>query len=489
MFNKQLLAILIPLTLTGCGGGSDDGGGPPPPDPKYTFEFAAIYAKSSPDSNCAVYGEKQDGKQILATKDRVISGINTTGTILIHDDRGNVVNTYDVEANKLTINQSLVPARGYVTFVLAKGAEITAVSYQKSALSQTLLFGYPVDSVSNDDRCITSGATEPNEREYTNVRVDVSNGSNAYSVGITTQDKKTLSSNFGAKTISRSFSSALGAGYAEKAAGDPSNSDITDIAEPREITDYKFFNLANDATVELDKLIEFNNWIAPVSTSEYDLTAAALYVGYQQTPYIWQNLPHSASDTITYRYDPDNSNLDYFLTAEGSVDASGDQWQLSTAQQLSGTQLGNGLDSTSLVGNITVPSQTTVNIDGSGNLTAYGQVPGGQAGIQRIAYQAVNGSTTVTHVIYAEATNQQVVPELPGNMIAGTLNHYDISVMYTESDQALAALMAEHTNPSITDSSDLSVDQLPVLLTTYEREQLARQKKIIDHYQISASNP
>ncbi|ODP99246.1 hypothetical protein [Salinivibrio sp. SS2] len=487
MFNKQLLAILIPLTLTGCGGGSDDGGGPPPPAPKYTFEFAAIYAKSSPDSNCAVYGEKQDGKQILATKDRVISGINTTGTILIHDDLGNVVNTYDVEANKLTINQSLVPARGYVTFVLAKGAEVTAVSYQKSALSQTLLFGYPVDSVSNDDRCITSGATEPNEREYTNVRVDVSNGSNAYSVGITTQDKRTLSSNFGAKTISRSFSSALGVGYAEKAAGDPSNTDITDINTPREITDYKFFNLSDDATVELEPLSDSNSWISPANT--YNLTSAALYVDYQQTPYIWQNLPYGANETIDYRYDPANNNLSYFLTAEGSVDASSDQWQLSTAQQLSGTQLSAGLDGASLVGNITVPSQTNVNIDGSGNLTAYGNDADGQVGIQRIAYQATNSSTTVTHVIYAEANHQQVVPELPENIITGSLNHYDISVMYTESDQALAALMAEHTNPSITDSSDLSVDQLPVLFTTYEREQLARQKKIIDHYQISTSNP
>lgn len=487
MFNKQLLAILIPLTLTGCGGGSDDGGGPPPPAPKYTFEFAAIYAKSSPSSNCAVYGEKQDGKQILATKDRVISGINTTGTILIHDDLGNVVNTYDVEANKLTINQSLVPARGYVTFVLAKGAEITAVSYQKSALSQTLLFGYPVDSVSNDDRCITSGATEPNEREYTNVRVDVSNGSSAYSVGITTQDKRTLSSNFGAKTISRSFSSALGVGYAEKAAGDPSNTDITDINTPREITDYKFFNLSDDATVELEPLSDSNSWISPANT--YDLTSAALYVDYQQTPYIWQNLPYGARETIIYRYDPANNNLSYFLTAEGSVDASSDQWQLSTAQQLSGTQLSAGLDGASLVSNITVPSQTNVNIDGSGNLTAYGNDADGQVGIQRIAYQATNSSTTVTHVIYAEANYQQVVPELPEHIITGSLNHYDISVMYTESDQALAALMAEHTIPSITDSSDLSVDQLPVLFTTYEREQLARQKKIIDHYQISTSNP
>ncbi|WBA17157.1 hypothetical protein [Salinivibrio kushneri] len=500
MFNKQLLAILIPLTLSGCGGGSDDGGSSQPkPTPKYTFEFAAIYAKSSPGSNCAVYGEKQDGKQILATKDRVISGINTTGTILIHDDLGNVVNTYDVEANKLTINQSLVPARGYVTFVLAKeeGAEITAVSYQKSALSQTLLFGYPVDSVSNDDRCITSGATEPNEREYTNVRVDVSNGSNAYSVGITTQDKKTLSSNFGAKTISRSFSSALGVGYADKAAGDPPNTDITDINTPREITDYKFFNLANGTTVELAPLSETGDWTAPANT--YNLTSAALYVDYQQTPYIWQNLPHIAGEDIGYRYDPDNSNLDYFLTAEGSVDASGDQWQLSTAQQLSDTQLSAGLGRTDLADSITVPQQTNANIDGSGTLSAYGNGADGQAGIQRIAYQATEGSTTVTHVIYAEANAQQTIPMFDDNNVnavinnAGTLSNYDISVMYTSDNtdqrQALAALMAEHTDPGQSDITDLSLDNLPVLFTTYEREQLARQKKIIDHYQISTSNP
>lgn len=492
MFNKQLLAILIPLTLSGCGGGSDDSGSSQPkPTPKYTFEFAAIYAKSSPDSNCAVYGEKQDGKQILATKDQVISGSNTTGTILIQDKLGSVTDTYDIGSNKLSINQSIVPEEGYVSFVLAKADDIRAVSYQKNALSQSVLFGYPVDSVSNNDRCVTSGATKPGEREYSNVRVDVSIGSDAHSVGITTPDKRALSSNFGAKTVSRVFRSALGVGYAEKSAGDPSNSDITDIEEPREITDYKFFNLSDNTTEKLDKLIESNSWTAPANT--YDLTAAALYVDYQQTPYIWQNLPYSASETIDYRYDADNANLSYYLTVEGSVDASSDQWQLSTAQQLSRTQLGDGLDSTSLVGNITVPSQTTVNIDGSGNLTAYGQVPGGQAGIQRIAYQATDGSTTVTHVIYAEATNQQVVPKLPDNTITGQVDNYDISVMYTDDNtdqqQALASLMAEHTDPGQNEINDLSTDILPVLFTTYEREQLARQKKIIDHYQISTSNP
>ncbi|OOE39299.1 hypothetical protein BZG00_10435 [Salinivibrio kushneri] len=494
MFNKQLLAILIPLTLSGCGGGSDDSGGSQPkPTPKYTFEFAALYAKSDANSRCAVYGEKQDGKQILATKDRIISGIDTTGTILIQDEQGGVTDTYDIGSNKLRINQSIVPEEGYVTFVLAEKGDISAISYQKNALSQSVLFGYPVDSVSNDDRCVTSGATKPDEREYSNVRVDVSNGSDAHSVGITTPDKRALSSNFGAKTVSRAFRSALGVGYAQKAAGDPNNTDISDVETPREITDYKFFNLSDNATEELDKLIESNSWTAPANT--YNLTSAALYADYQQTPYIWQNLPHSASDTITYRYDPDSNNLDYFLTAEGSVDASGDQWQLSTAQQLSDTQLSAGLGRTDLADSITAPQQTNANIDGSGTLTAYGNGAGGQAGIQRIAYQVADGSTTVTHVIYAEANAQQTVPLFDNNTIdslvngAGTLSNYDISVMYTENDQALAALLAEHTNPSITDNSDLSVDPLPVLLTTYEREQLARQKKIIDHYQISTSNP
>ncbi|OOF02562.1 hypothetical protein [Salinivibrio sp. MA607] len=470
MFNKQLLAILIPLTLSGCGGGSDDSGSSQPkPTPKYTFEFAAIYAKSSPDSNCAVYGEKQDGKQILATKDQVISGSNTTGTILIQDKLGSVTDTYDIGSNKLSINQSIVPEEGYVSFVLAKADDIRAVSYQKNALSQSVLFGYPVDSVSNNDRCVTSGATKPGEREYSNVRVDVSIGSDAHSVGITTPDKRALSSNFGAKTVSRVFRSALGVGYAEKSAGDPSNSDITDIEEPREITDYKFFNLSNNTTEELDKLIESNSWIAPAST--YDLTSAGLYVDYQQTPYIWQNLPHSANDTITYRYDPDNSNLDYFLIAEGSVDASGDQWQLSTAQQLSDTQLHAGLGRTDLADSVTVPQQTNANIDGSGMLTAYGNAADGQAGIQRIAYQATNSSTTVTHVIYAEANAQQTIPMFDDNDVnavinnAGTLSNYDISVMYTndntDQQQALAALMAEHNDPSITDNSDLSVIHCP----------------------------
>ncbi|MGZ7287444.1 hypothetical protein ACXWQ3_09665, partial [Streptococcus pyogenes] len=77
--------------------------------------------------------------------------------------------------------------------------------------------------------------------------------------------------------------------------------------------------------------------------------------------------------------------------------------------------------------------------DGSGNLTAYGNDADGKVGIQRIAYQAKNSSTTVTNVIYAEANYQQVVPELPEHIITGSRNHYDISVMYTESDQALAA--------------------------------------------------
>ncbi|WP_025673020.1 hypothetical protein [Salinivibrio socompensis] len=500
MFNQRLLAILIPLILAGCGGGSDDGGSSQSePTPKYIFEFAALYAKSDANSNCAIYGEKPDGKQVLATKDRVISGINTTGTILIQDERGSVTDTYDIGSNKLTINQSIVPEEGYVTFVLAEEGDISAVSYQKNALSQSVLFGYPVDSISSSDRCITAGATKPDEQEYKNVRVDVTSGSDAYSVGITTPDKRTLSSNFGSKTVSRVFRSALGVGYAEKAAGDPNNTDIADTETPREITDYKFFNLANDATVELDSLSEIGSWTAPANTSEYDLTASSLYVDYQQMPYIWQNLPHSASDTIDYRYDADNNNLSYFLTAEGSVAASGDQWQLSTAQQLSEMQLSGGLNSANLADNITVPSQISVNIDGDNNLTAYGNEADGQAGIQRIAYQATGGSTTVTHVIYAEANAQQTIPMFDDNDVnavinsPGALSLYDISVMYTDDNtdqqQALAALMAEHTDPGQSDINDLSTDILPVLFTTYEREQLERQKKIIDHYQISTSSP
>ncbi|WP_102505105.1 hypothetical protein [Salinivibrio kushneri] len=509
MFNKQLLAILIPLTLSGCGGGSDDSGGSQPkPTPKYTFEFAALYAKSDASSSCAVYGEKQGGKQILATKDRIISGSETTGTILIQDEQGGVIDTYDIGSNKLTINQSIVPEEGYVTFALAQEREgnISAVSYQKNALSQSVLFGYPVGSISSSDRCITAGATKPAEREYTNVRVDVANGSDAYSVGITTPDKRTLSSNRGAKTISRAFSRALGAGYAEKAAagGDPTNTDITDINTPREITDYKFFNLANDTTVELAPLSETGDWTPPANTSEYNLTAAALYVDYQQTPYIWQNLPYGAIENIGYRYDADNDNLSYYLTAEGKVKAtntSSDEWDLSAARQLSVSDLDGGLTNDSLDPNndIDVPAKRSPVEINNDVLTAYENGADGQAGIQRIAYQATQGLTTVTHVIYAEANAQQTIPMFDDNGInavisgADTLSNYDISVMYTSDNtdqrQALAALMAEHTDPGQSDITDLSLDNLPVLFTTYEREQLARQKKIIDHYQISTSNP
>ncbi|NUY57678.1 hypothetical protein HLG76_14240 [Salinivibrio sp. EAGSL] len=355
--------------------------------------------------------------------------------------------------------------------------------------------GYEKVDAPNNPRCVT-GNNAPATTSYNAISISTDTAPGI--IGVATPDSRKLTAN-PTQSIDIESSFSVGLGVAHQAASGDGEVEIpdSDLDNPREITDYKFFNLSDNATEELDKLIESNSWTAPANT--YNLTSAALYADYQQTPYIWQNLPHSASDTITYRYDPDINNLDYFLTAEGSVDASGDQWQLSTAQQLSDTQLSAGLGRTDLADSVTVPQQENANIDGSGTLTAYGNGADGQAGIQRIAYQATESSTTVTHVIYAEANAEQTIPMFDDNGInavisgADTLSNYDISVMYTSDNtdqrQALAALMAEHTDPGQSDITDLSLDNLPVLFTTYEREQLARQKKIIDHYQISTSNP
>ncbi|OOE97463.1 hypothetical protein BZG78_11645 [Salinivibrio sp. MA351] len=417
--------------------------------------------------------------------------------LLIQYADGVVKEEVPLDGSRQQINQTDVPEGGYVTFYIELLDKYFATSIQKKYLKSNDInwLGYEKVDAPNNPRCVT-GNNAPATTSYNAISISTDTAPGI--IGVATPDSRKLTAN-PTQSIDIESSFSVGLGVAHQAASGDGEVEIpdSDLDNPREITDYKFFNLSDNATEELDKLIESNSWTAPANT--YNLTSAALYADYQQTPYIWQNLPHSASDTITYRYDPDINNLDYFLTAEGSVDASGDQWQLSTAQQLSDTQLSAGLGRTDLADSVTVPQQENANIDGSGTLTAYGNGADGQAGIQRIAYQATESSTTVTHVIYAEANAEQTIPMFDDNGInavisgADTLSNYDISVMYTSDNtdqrQALAALMAEHTDPGQSDITDLSLDNLPVLFTTYEREQLARQKKIIDHYQISTSNP
>lgn len=504
MFNKQLLAILIPLTLSGCGGGSDDSGSSQPkPTPKYAFDFAQFYTQES-TGNCSVFGTRMAGGtefSVLANTDVSLS--LDRDKLLIQYADGVVKEEVPLDGSRQQINQTDVPEGGYVTFYIELLDKYFATSIQKKYLKSNDInwLGYEKVDAPNNPRCVT-GNNAP-EKESINWKRWTTEEGFLDVLGVSTPDTRymTLDTNKLEYEIETGAKMALGASYS-KASTDGIQGDISEdrLNTPRSITHYTFFDLTKSfESVSVDKLTPDSSWTAPASTSEYNLTSAALYVDYQQTPYIWQNLPHSANDTITYRYDPDNSNLDYFLIAEGSVDASGDQWQLSTAQQLSDTQLSAGLGRTDLADSVTVPQQANANIDGSGTLTAYGNGADGQAGIQRIAYQATEGSTTVTHVIYAEANAEQTIPMFDDNGInavisgAGTLSNYDISVMYTSDNtdqrQALAALMAEHTDPGQSDITDLSLDNLPVLFTTYEREQLARQKKIIDHYQISTSNP
>lgn len=515
MFNKQLLAILIPLTLSGCGGGSDDSGSSQPkPTPKYTFEFAEFYEPdpSANISRCSVYGLRTSGDGDV----NVLAAVNESLTrskdkLLIQNSEGDVERSIGLTGSKEVLLASDVPDGGFVTFYIApirgsSSKDAKAISIQKSLLeaNKSLAFGYALEGNTPGD-CV-KGANAPSKPVYERINLIKPKGS-AEIFSIATEDMRymTLNTVLGEYSIETNDQYVMGAVYNK----DTTDSDSGDISEEeldtsREITDYKFFNLADykegkTNNIRLTSLRDDNNsWTAPASTSEYNLTSAALYVDYQQTPYIWQNLPYGAIENIGYRYDADNDNLSYYLTAEGSVDASGDQWQLSTAQQLSTTQLSMRLDNASLTDDITIPSQRSVDI-ASWNLTAYGKEADDQAGIQRIAYQATESPTTVTHVIYAEANAEQTIPMFDDNGInavisgAGTLSNYDISVMYTSDNtdqrQALAALMAEHTDPGQSDITDLSLDNLPVLFTTYEREQLARQKKIIDHYQISTSNP
>ncbi|MPS32407.1 MULTISPECIES: hypothetical protein [unclassified Salinivibrio] len=506
MFNKQLLAILIPLTLSGCGGSDDGGSSQPKPKPKYTFDFAQFYTEASA-GNCSVFGKRMAGGEelsVLANTDVSLS--LDRDKLLIQYADGVVKEEVPLDGSRQQINQTDVPKGGYVTFYIELLDKYFATSIQRKYLKSNGInwLGYEKVDAPNNPRCVT-GKNAPDANPYTGIDIKTADPSDIK--GVVTSDKRKLTEN-GSKDIDiqSRFSHALAVAYQYGNGENDSNltpdedgyvSDA-DLDTPREITEYKFFDLANNTEVELDPLSEMGNWTAPANT--YDLTSAALYVDYQQTPYIWQNLPHSASEIIDYRYDADNDNLSYYLTAEGTVKASSspsDEWQLSAARQVSALDLAEDLNNDTLDSDnaISVPEKRTSVEINNDVLSAYGNGAGGQAGIQRIAYQVADGSTTVTHVIYAEANAQQTVPLFDNNTIdslvngAGTLSNYDISVMYTENEQALAALMAEHTNPSITDNSDLSVDPLPVLLTTYEREQLARKKKIIDHYQISTSNP
>ncbi|NUY57679.1 hypothetical protein HLG76_14245 [Salinivibrio sp. EAGSL] len=135
MFNKQLLAILIPLTLSGCGGGSDDSGGSQPkPTPKYTFDFAQFYTQLSA-GNCSIFGKRiAGGKELSVLANTDVSLSLDRDKLLIQYADGVVKEEVPLDGSRQQINQTDVPEGGYVTFYIELLDKYFATSIQKKIL-------------------------------------------------------------------------------------------------------------------------------------------------------------------------------------------------------------------------------------------------------------------------------------------------------------------------------------------------------------------
>ncbi|GAB7229741.1 hypothetical protein VrSk94_34340 [Vibrio rotiferianus] len=492
------LAILTPLILAGCGGSS----GGSAPAPKYNIEFASFYVEKAASSNstCSVYAEevfykdpdpaKPDEEPEVDYKNVVLATKVSSPSVrvAIHDANGRMIKDFvpgaaEWKNGKLSFNQSLIPSNGYLTtYQLLQRNNIVfldAVSYQKNVLNGSMTFTTPPATLTQEKKCITSGAKPPTFTSKKQTFDDRGEPTGVF--GFNTPDGNYWSVSPLNAELELGNKPMLAVRY-DRHVDDTQDNINESEAESRyrPLQEYRFITGTNLGTkpLELKEIGDSNSDSKPQWYPPQDATidSAKLFVKYSGYSYLWQALPN-APEQFSFASSIGSSN--YYLQTEGTFN----NWNFSQVDRVSNPA--SGIDATNSMSALDVPMHAPLELMACSSsasevgtcLRAYQTPDTGNARIQRSFVNVDdNAGGQIRHTIYSKPNDMPGMFSFGNSVVdaiwSSNLVSASASLLYTSDTSVEDTFLKVHRDPMAIAqddyNSDTNVDSFGFLVTDYD---------------------